>query len=283
MEKRIVNILNGDAIHKHLDEAEIKGDRIVWREVLCEGPVSDEVGSTQFWEMRSAFFQTFFNVGHDLFQAKTIDEISRISEIGRYQEVICWFEYDLFCQVNLMALLSFLHQMNLDNTNVFLICAGDEKGYNERVGLGEMQPEEFISLQKNKVKLLPDDLEYADQVWKRYCQNDIEVLQTYVLENNRPCFQYLPDAIEADKKRTRSLPNNLSPLQQSILEAVNEKGFTKRQLLGHLLRSNRDLGLGDSQYEVYLKELDTLIQGEGHLSLSDYGKRVLLYEQKFDH
>ena len=55
-----LHILNGDATLWSLDKAGISGEILVWRDVLCEGPVIGDFASPDFWEKRTEFMSTFF-------------------------------------------------------------------------------------------------------------------------------------------------------------------------------------------------------------------------------
>jgi len=46
----IIHVLNGDSTVQILAKSGIQGDVIVWRELLCEGPVNFTVGSDEFWK-----------------------------------------------------------------------------------------------------------------------------------------------------------------------------------------------------------------------------------------
>ena len=50
-----LHILNGHSTLYLFRESGIEGDIYVWNEILSEGPVSYEVGSKLFWELRDAF------------------------------------------------------------------------------------------------------------------------------------------------------------------------------------------------------------------------------------
>jgi hypothetical protein len=48
--KEILHILNGDATLSSFEQTGLDGDIMVWREVLSEGPVEENIASGTFWK-----------------------------------------------------------------------------------------------------------------------------------------------------------------------------------------------------------------------------------------
>ena len=105
---KTLHILNGDSTVEIFDKTTILGDIVVWREMLCEGVIQNEIGSDAFWKSRYDFFESEFNVNKLEYFDKTIKELIKLEELSNYKEVVLWFEYDLFCQINLIAACSYL-------------------------------------------------------------------------------------------------------------------------------------------------------------------------------
>src|SRR5688572_29658422 len=106
MEKKILHILNGDATQQTFSAAGIPGDRLVWREVLSEGPVVDDIPEEEFWKRRADYLFKAYNEHQDKYTEDMNATLHRIDSVNEYGEVVLWFEYDLVCQVNLMYLLT---------------------------------------------------------------------------------------------------------------------------------------------------------------------------------
>ena len=50
----ILHILNGDSTAYSFKDTGLDGDILVWREVLSQGPLQEDISSAAFWEARSA-------------------------------------------------------------------------------------------------------------------------------------------------------------------------------------------------------------------------------------
>ena len=170
-EMKTLHILNGDSSLNQIKQTNIKGDTFVWRELLCEGETKFDLRSDEFWQTRIQFFNEYF----DYFEKEKLIELKDqffSLKISAYKEIVLWFEYDLFCQINLIALLSWLKQSNVD-TKIYLICIGEHPNYRKLVGLGEITHIEFEQQYEHKIQLGKADLEFASKIWKIYCSNKI--------------------------------------------------------------------------------------------------------------
>ena len=123
-----LHIVNGDSTAEILKKTTLLGDIIVWRELLCEGPVCKDFGSDEFWKLRYDYFESELGVSKLEYFDKIIKETVRLEDVSEYSEVVLWFEFDLFCQINLMVLCSYLLQNFSKNTSYKLVCTGWVKG-----------------------------------------------------------------------------------------------------------------------------------------------------------
>jgi len=277
MMSRSVHILNGDSISYLLEKSGLKGDTIIWREMLCDGPLVKDVGSDDFWMQRYKFFEQKLKVEKLEYYDKTIKELIAIEDLSMYNEVVLWFEYDLFCQINLLALCSYLLKHYKKDISYYLVCVGKEK---ERIGwqtLGDYSPNEYISLYENKVKISRNDLSYADQCWKLFVDANKENLESFDFNKNRK-FQYLDIAIKQYLKN-RSKTNGLDQIGRKILQIIDKDTRIESDIIKKLLRWQRNEtvnGFGDLQYMTRLKDLnDYYIIKNKTYSLTKKGKEAL--------
>ncbi|NNC70723.1 MAG: DUF1835 domain-containing protein [Flavobacteriaceae bacterium] len=277
MMSRSVHILNGDSISFLLKESGLTGDIIVWREMLCDGPLVNNVGSDDFWIQRYKFFEQELQIEKLEYYEKTIKELVAIEDLSMYNEVVLWFEYDLFCQINLLALCSYLLKHYKKDISYYLVCVGKEK---ERIGwqtLGDYSPNEYLSLYENKVKISRNDLIYADQCWKLFVDANKEDLESFNFNKNRK-FQYLDIAIKQYLKN-RSKTNGLDQIGLKILLVIDSKKRTESDIIRELLHWQRKEtvnGFGDIQYQTRLKDLnDYYVINNNIYSLTKKGKEAL--------
>lgn len=253
-----LHILNGDSTLSAFQTQSIPGEVMVWREVLAEGKSVVEIGNEAFWKMRKAFFHSFFNTPDTKYQERVIQEFEKLKALKQYDEVILWFEYDLFCQINMMAILSWLAEQNLDQLKIALICLGKHPNYDRLVGLGEIDPKYYPTLFQNRYTLDKEDLQFAQKFWVTYCTDAPGKLLT-LTANQTKQFPYLHKAVEAHLTRFPSTRNGLNQIEQQIVDLFHSGVQEDRQIVGQLLRRENLYGFGDLQYFVYLKNLKSIL------------------------
>ncbi len=261
---KTLHVLNGDSTAKILENSEIKGDVIVWRELLCDGPLHKNVGSDEFWLNRYTFFENELGVERLEYFDKTIKEIVKLEDVSVYNEVVLWFEFDLFCQVNLLALCTYLLDNYVKKVNYYLVCTGNEEGKEQLQPLSNYSSEEYQTLYDNKITLSKTSLEYAKECWNVFVKNDFEQLKNFNF-NQSSKFQYLQLAINQHLMRFPN-KNGLNQISTKILEIINSNSFSEREIVKNLLIWQDEqtvYGFGDMQYFQYLNKL------EKYYSISD--------------
>ncbi len=279
---KYLHVFNGDSSLNAFKTQDMEGECIVWREILCEGPTLQHIGCNDFWDMRSAFFESFFEVPPDTYRQKTIQEFNTLKNAIKYfNEVILWFEYDLFCQINMIGLLSWLWEHRPKNVAISLICVGEIPGHHKLMGLGEINPNLYPSLFQERIQLNQKDLLFAHSIWKVYNSNNHKELKT--LANATPiAFNYLDDAIYAHFQRFPRVENGINEIEQFFLKTIQEKQpIAPRDLIKSALQRHNFYGFGDLQYEKYLNNLAPLLKWEEAVYLNKLGEKVLERKANF--
>ncbi len=270
----LLHITNGDSFTERLQQLNLKGDIITWREMLCEGKTLTTVGSESFWKTRFEFLNKNYKVSKSWFIEKTLKEYRSLCNHKQQDQIVLWFEYDLFCQVNMLAVISWLLS-NRKYAEISLVCSGREGASNKMYGLNELSDEQLRELYAQRTVLNQDDKEYADYVWQLYCSNNPMRLEN-LMDFEDYQFDYLGDAIKTHLKRFPSIANGLNEMENNILgQAAHKKHVSKSKFLGSLLQNQGNLGFGDSQYERALNRLKPLFTGFDPVRLSRKGKEIL--------
>ncbi|WP_350288515.1 DUF1835 domain-containing protein [uncultured Croceitalea sp.] len=278
--KSLLHITNGDSFTEKLQTLPLKGDIITWREMLCEGKTLSTVGSESFWKTRFEFLNKNYKVSKSWFVEKTLKEYRSLCNHKQQDQIVLWFEYDLFCQVNMLAVLSWL-KTHRRHAEISLVCSGKEDESDKLYALNELSDEKLIALYENRTVLSQDDIEYADYVWQLYCSDNPIRLENLTDYKNYK-FDYLADAVKAHLQRFPAIKNGLNGVENRILNlAVNEKPKTKREFLGKILSNQGMYGFGDSQYERMLSTMKPLFSSFSPVRLNKQGKEVIQGKSNF--
>ena len=261
-----LHILNGDSTRQILDAAGLAGDRCVWPDVLSDGPTVLEVGSDAYWQTRRAYMTQAFDVTAAAFDEKAMGAFEQMSRLADYQEVVLWFEYDLFCQINLITLMHWLKGQDRGETKISLICVGREEGYEDLVALGELPPEKYPELFERRRIMGTYDFTFASDAYEAWCSSDPTDLDNFILLSSNE-FPYLSEVLRAHQRRFPSTQTGLTEIEEKIVEMVRSGIHSSRKIVGGLLRWQAHYGFGDLQYFQILDRLAPLFESGEILSL----------------
>lgn len=269
-----LHITNGDIFTQKLEKLQLKGEIITWREMLCEGKTETNVGSESFWKTRFEFLHKNYKVSKSWFVEKTLKEYRSLCNHKQQDQIILWFEYDLFCQVNMLAVISWLKTYRR-HAEICLICSGKEDDSNKLYGLSELSDERLLVLYENRTLLSQSDIEYADYVWQLYCSDNPIRLEN-LTDFDEYQFPYLSDSIQAHLKRFPTIKNGLNAVENKILEiSAEQKPKTKKILMNLALENQGFYGFGDIQYERVVTNLKPLFSSFNPVKLTRKGKDIL--------
>jgi len=282
MTKTKLHITNGTSLTHKLQDLNIDGDLLTWHEMLCEGPTVNQIESDAFIEARRTFLNAEYNIDIDAYAFKK--ELSKLDNSANYSEIVLWFEYDLFCHINLIAVISLIRQKQID-LPVYLVCSGRVENSTELKGLSELSQTQLLQHYKDYILLSQKDLELAETLWGIYCGKDHNLLKPFIISSSS--FKYLSNCLKAHLERFPDSKNGLSILEYNILDILNNNTIkSKHHLLGYALNYQGYYGFGDIQLERMIDNLSFFftedntgitLNDEGHKALQnkkDYAKEV---------
>ena len=271
---KTLHILNGDSLVEGVKSLKLKGDILVWREMLCAGPVYAEVGGERFFNSRSSFLSEFYNISEDTYRDVFASELEKVIPLDTYSEVNLWFEYDLFCHINMLGALAWISQHQY-NDAVYHICSGRVKGEKELMGLSQLSYPQLQTHFENRKLLNTQDLEMADEIWQIYCREDHNAMRAKIKQTTS--FDYLSNCLKSHIERFPNKETGLNVLEAHILRLIDTHLIkTEHQLCGYVLSRQGYYGYGDSQILkaiTYLRPFFTTKEGE--LTLNETGHQLL--------
>ena len=278
MKKKQLHITNGSVLTGYLNEVGYKGDIITWHEMLCEGPTRVNIDSDDFFKTRAGFFSKTYNIDLDIEAIK--DEISKLNNPELYSEIVLWFEYDLFCHINLIAVISLIQQKKI-NLPLYLVCSGRVNGSKNLKGLSELNPEELNVHYTNRTKLKKEDIELAQTLWQIYNGKDHNLFKPYIVKSSS--FDYLSNCLKAHLKRFPDSKNGLSTVESNILELIDKNTVkSKHHLLGYALNYQGFYGFGDMQLSRIIDQLSIFYtESKTSIKLNRKGHEALLGQYNF--
>ncbi len=284
MENKTLHIVNGDSLTEQMKELNLPGELIVWRELLCEGPTRQEINS-EFFKIRKKFLKKEYDISAENYEERFISEIKKLRELEDFNQVVLWFEFDLFCHLNMLAAISFLTE-NKKPAPISLVCSKKLEGEKEFQPLSQLDKKELQNHYKNRILLNTEDIEVANLIWELYCSNDPMKLKPQIkIKTN---FEYLSSCIRAHIERFPNSVTGINTLERNVLKLIEHHDIkSKNHLLGYALQYQGYYGYNDTQMQRLLKKLSIFykispdsieLSENGHLALE--GKKNFYRELK---
>lgn len=276
----ILHITNGDNLTNYLRELDFIDPILTWQEMLCEGPTIAAIDSKEFFKIRKKFLKEFYDI--EVNEEELFQELAKLNSANDYDEIILWFEYDLFCHINMIGVINLLHQKEI-STKLSLVCSGRIKGENSLKGLSELTQDQLLSHYRNRVQLTTDDKELAIALWRTYCGKDHNIFKPYITRQSN--FEYMGNCLKAHLKRFPDQQSGLSTIEANILKLIRDVDIKSvHHLLGYILNYQGYYGFGDVQFERIINNLKPFfVQSQKGLELNREGHEAILGHHNVAH
>jgi hypothetical protein len=130
-----------------------------------------------------------------------VKEFEKIMNAPGHSTFNLWFEYDLFCQVNMWFVISMINSLSIKK-KVFAVFTSylDKKDKQFWNGFGPAKPDELRVCYAGRIPLSEADLNFGQELWKAYKNGNLEEL-TNLAEHQSPAFPYLQEVVTAHVDR----------------------------------------------------------------------------------
>jgi hypothetical protein len=165
---RFLHVANGTCTTRLIESAGIPGRLSIWADPLYEGPVPGGLSDAELVEVRTRHLdgpggQASVDPVNDLGNWR-----AAIERHESYEELILWFEHDLFDQLNLVQLLTWIRERLPPAKPVSLVCIGTWPGHPRFKGLGELSPTELGSLLATRPRVGDAEYVLAGRAWEAF-------------------------------------------------------------------------------------------------------------------
>ncbi len=282
MGKNTLHITNGDSLTHRLNDLKlVEGVFFTWREMLCEGPTEIQIESQIAISKRKTFLKKYYRISEEDYEEKFVSQLHLLDDVDKYDDIILWFEYDLFCHINMIAAISLLVRKGLKNKPIYLVCSGRIENEKRLMGLCELSEKQLKDHYQNKIQLTIDDIELTEHIWTLYCESNPKKIAGQIKQDSS--FDYLSICLRAHLQRFPNMLTGLNVLEHNILEMVDNYQIKNiKQLMGYALEYQGYYGYGDMQMKRVLARLfQFLDQTKDRLQLSERGKLAVAQKKNF--
>jgi broad specificity phosphatase PhoE len=214
MVHRYLHVANGTSVTITLEAAGVPGLRSIWADPLYDGPVPAGVTDDELREVRGGAWEG------DALAADPMNDMRRWRQViaaeESYDELVLWFEHDLFDQLNLIQLLSWIRSHLTGGKPVSLICIGSFPGRSSFKGLGELSPGELAPLLDTRRRVSDAEFVLAERAWRVFREPTPEPLDDLRRSDTR-ALPFLARALERFLQEYPSTRDGLSRTERRLL------------------------------------------------------------------
>lgn len=202
-------ITNGDSTVKIMEQLNLEGDILPWRDVLHEGEVPLGLDFKALCQKRSDFIVSQGRGDKKSLQQHFDHIIEKMDEANWYRDIELWFEHDLYDQLQIVQILDLLADKKVEEVSI--ICT---QNY-----LGEQTPQSLLKLYQFQEKITPKHYDLAKKVWSAFRQDTPLALQA-LLREDTSALPFLHAAIERLLQEYPSCTNGLPRSMQKSFEII---------------------------------------------------------------
>ena len=226
--RRFLHVANGTCTTRIIEAAGIPGARSIWADVLYEGPVP--AGSDD--EVLEARRQFHAGAPDDI-RLDPVNDMRRWRSVvdahDAYDELVLWYEHDLFDQLNVIHLLSWLRGRPAADKAVSLVCINTFPGHPQFKGLGELSPDELASLFDTRRPIGDAEYGLAERAWRAFREptpEPLDALRTADLS----ALPYLAPALDRFLQEYPAVGDGLSRSERRLLSLAADRQIALRAL-----------------------------------------------------
>jgi len=266
----VLIITNGSSAVATLDRAGIPGERLPWDDVLHDGPIPAGLDLEALSTVRARFITDWGWATFDEAVARFRDRDDRLRQSHDDDEVVLWFEHDLYDQLHLVQLLDWFATPIRRPTRLTMICHARF--------VSQCSDDQILADFANRAAVTDAQLTLGAAAWESLRAPDPRAVLD-LLNTDVSALPFLGDALE---RFLEELPgrDGLARSERQLLAAVASGADT---VVGAFLAAQeREAAayLGDASFVQYANRLARgpapLIQRtDAKLTLTDIGLAVL--------
>jgi len=266
-----LHITNGDSVLYIWKKAGLLGTHLAWRDVLHEGPVPSGLSLEDLSRVRAQFmcdhgYGNPIKIHHD-FEKRD----ATLRRARDFDEVVLWFEHDLYDQLHLLQILTTLREMGMGSGSVQLVQSDQY--------LGTLVAEELMSLYKKRRFVTSATSDAAARAWKAFTSNEPDALQA-AMSDRFAGMPFLADAFGRLCEEYPSAESGLSRSQKHVLESAVQGAAPAEELFRRSQAREEAAFMGDTACYRVIAEMSAqpaplLAELDNGYDVTVLGRRVL--------
>jgi hypothetical protein len=252
----MLHITNGDSVAGTLRQTGLPGIIVTWKDILHEGPTPAGLSLEQMSQLRAQFLADHALGTYDAVLAAFLSRDATLAQFAAHQEVILWFEHDLYDQLQLVQLLDWFAHQDRSTVTISLICIDAFAGIARFFGLGQLNASQLRSLYETRQPLTEEAFALGRDAWNAFCSPDPKAIEAF-LQRDAAALPFLKAALRRHLEQFPALHGGLSRTERQILEVVASDVHTPLEIFRATQEREERAFLGDTPFWLYLSGLCT--------------------------
>jgi hypothetical protein len=164
-----------------------------------------------------------------------------------HDEVVLWFEHDLYDQLQLLQLLDWFATCEIGTTRLTLICDAEY--------LGPSTPQRLAERFPDRSPVDDDQFECARRAWRAFRSDDPRAIESCLSEDTS-ALPFVSAAFQRHLEQFPSTTNGLSRAEHQALDVLSAGPRAFGPLFSETQQREDPLYLGDSSFAAYLTALN---------------------------
>ena len=273
----MLHVLNGDATATVFAAAGLPGDVLVWRDILVEGPLAPEWPTPDTLAVRTAFLAERLAIDPERYRSGVREQDEGLAGALRHDEIVLWFEQDLFCAVNLWYVLAWLARRSAAAQLTLVYPPVDEVK-----GLGVREPAQLAALFTERRLVTPHASALGTRAWEAYTDRHPRAAAA-LAETETDALPFVRDAFRLHCARFPSVATGLNEVETATLASLERGSMRFGELFRAVTADPRGArhGMGDVQFAACVRGLAPLVSMSGgdvtraEIALTALGREVL--------
>jgi len=248
----MLHILNGDSVAGGLRAAGVPGTLAVWADPLCEGPLPATTSAEAWRGVRAQYLADAGYTSRDEASAQLARWDKSLEAAERYDEVVLWFEHDLFDQVLLVRQLAWFARRA--HPTLSLICLGSHTEVAPFHGLGQLQPAQLAALLPTRKPVTAAELALGERAWQAFTADSPSPLQA-LLDGETAALPFLAGAVRRYLEEYPATGTGLGRTERQVLEELLAGPSEPDRLFAALAGREERVFLGDASFWRIIRDL----------------------------
>jgi hypothetical protein len=238
----MIHFHNGDVVTAAARRLGVPGRHLPFRETLISGPVRPNLGAQEWIEERARFLSEQYGENLLRLRNELLEQEQTLDRARDEEEVVLWFEHDLFCLINLLYLLTRLSK-----------CRQLSIIWSPRP-LGTEDDDELYKQFHSRSPVAPAMMNAAALAWRAYISEDALELNR-MLDADFVDFPFLREGFLLHAARFPSTRNGLGEVEQRALTGIEVGATDFNSLFARFDQSPPRYGFGDGEFLRHLRRL----------------------------